>query len=439
MNITPSVFSQGTLPFKNVPLRREFIAGATTFLTMSYIVIVNPTILSTEGTGLPFTAVMTATVLLSFLCTFLMGAWANLPYAVAPGMGINAYFTYSLILGQGIPWPTAFGALFLSGVLFFILSITPVRAMIANSIPATVRMGAASGIGIFLAFIGMKNAGWIMAHPITLVTFAPWHLKNILAALGLIIASALWLRKNPAAFLISIVIVTLISLACGLTSLPNQFFSWPDFKTLFFKMDVFSALKLSLLPAIFSIMLTDLFDSLSAIVGLSKTSGLVEKDGTPMRLKQALLVDSLATGLAGVFGTSSGTAYIESAAGIEAGGKTGWTAIFCSLFFIPCFLLSPLLQIVPNYATAPVLVLVGFLMFSQIKDIFQLRAEDALSVFLTLLIIPLTFSITQGLIWGIWSHIIFYCLGNRFKEIKFGTWIIGLIGLGLILIQNHVF
>ncbi|MDH4468832.1 MAG: NCS2 family permease [Bacteriovoracaceae bacterium] len=420
-------------------LKREFIAGFTTFLTMSYIVIVNPTILSTEGTGLPFRGVMTATILLAFICTFLMGAWAKLPYAVAPGMGINAFFTYSLMLGQNIPWQTAFGALFWSGVLFFFLSVTPVRAFIANSIPGTVRLGAASGIGLFLTFIGLKNAGWIIAHPITFVTFSPWHISGFLAVLGLLIASVLWQKKIIGAFLISIILVTLASLGLGLTKVPDQLLDWPDFTTLFFQLDFMGSFHLALLPAIFSIMLTDLFDSLSSIVGLAKTSGLIDKNGQPLRLKQALIIDSFATGLAGIFGTSSGTAFIESAAGIEAGGRTGWTAIFCSLFFLPCFFLSPILQMIPSFATAPVLVLVGFLMFSQSKDLFALHAEDALSAFLTLIIIPLTFSITQGLVWGMVSHVLLYFFCGRRKELSIGTWLIAGIGLGLIFIQNHVF
>lgn len=427
-----------TLPLKNVPFKREFIAGLTTFLTMSYIIIVNPTILSTDGTGLPFNGVMTATVLLSFICTFLMGAWANLPYAVAPGMGINAYFTYSMILGQNIPWATAFGALVWSGILFFFLSVTPVRAIIANSIPATVRLGAAAGIGLFLAFIGLKNAGVVIDHPVTLVTFAPWNPANLLAILGLLIAASFWLKKNPGAFLISIVTITVLSLVFGLSQWPTTLFAWPDFTTLFWQMDLWGALKLSLLPAIFSVMLTDLFDSLSSIVGLAKTSGLVDRDGQPLRLKRALIIDSIATGAAGIFGTSSGTAYIESAAGIEAGGKTGWTSIFCSLFFLPCFLIAPLLQVVPSYATAPVLILVGFLMFSQSKELFTLKPEDALTVFITLIIIPLTFSITQGLVWGIVLHLILYLVVGRKNDIRWGTVGIALIGLLLILIQNNL-
>ncbi len=420
-----------------VDYRRELIAGLTTFLTMSYIVIVNPTILSTEGTGLPFKGVMTATVMLAFVCTFLMGAWAKLPYAVAPGMGINAFFTYSLILGQKVPWQTAFGALFWSGTLFFFMSVTPVRAYIANSIPATVRLGAACGIGLFLTFIGLKNAEWIMDHPITFVTFAPWHLPGILAVIGLLMAAVFWRRKVIGGFLISIVVITIVSLLTGLTKMPESWFDWPDFTSLFFQLDFKGSFHLALLPAILSIMLTDLFDSLSSIVGLAKTSGLVEANGQPKNLKQALIVDSFATGLAGIFGTSSGTAFIESAAGIEAGGRTGWTAIFCSLFFLPCLFLSPLLQMIPAFATAPVLVLVGFLMFSQGKDLFGLAPEDAITAFLTLIIIPLTFSITQGLIWGMLSHVLLYTFCGRFKDVSIGTWLIAAVGVGLIYIQNN--
>jgi len=426
------------LPF-NVSYKREFIAGLTTFLTMSYIIVVNPSILSTPGTGLPFQAVLTATVMLSFLCTMLMGVWANLPYAIAPGMGLNAYFTYSLILGQKVPWQTALGALFWSGILFFIFSVTPIRSYIIKSIPMTVRLGAAAGIGIFLTFIGLKNALWIEAHPVTIVTFSHWNWSSLLALLGFFIGAILWLRKNPAAFLISILVVTVCSLFLGLTHLPDHYFDWPDFKTLFFQLDLWGSFHLSLLPAIMSVMLTDLFDSLSSIVGLSKTSGLVDANGDPKNLKQALIVDSFATGLAGIFGTSSGTAFIESASGIEVGGRTGWTAIFCALFFLPFFFLAPILQVIPGYATASVLVLVGFMMFSQSKEIFNLKKEDALCAFISLIIIPLTFSITQGLVWGMVFHVIIYFFSGRRKELSLGNYIVASVGIGLILIQNNVF
>ena len=305
-------------------LKTEAIAGITTFFTMAYIVIVNPQILSADGkTGMAFTGVLTATVLICFTMTLLMGVYAKLPFAVAPGMGINAFFTYTIILGKGVPWPTALGIIFWAGVFFLLISVTPVRESIAKAIPAELRIAAAAGIGIFLTFIGLKNAGFIVSDPVTFVKLGALGKPALLTILGVAISAFLMSRKNPFAFLVAIVTVTIIAWALGLVSAPPQVLSLPDFTSVFLKLDILGALKLALLPSIISILFTDLFDSISTFIGVAHAADLLDEHGHPRNLRQGLIVDSLATMGAGVAGTSSGTAYIESIAGISMGWANG--------------------------------------------------------------------------------------------------------------------
>lgn len=420
-------------------LRTEAIAGLTTFLTMAYIVVVNPAILSTEGTGIPFSGALTATVLVCFSMTLLMGVYAKLPYAVAPGMGLNAFFTYTIILGQGVPWQTALGIVFWAGILFLIISVTPIRVAIAKAIPNNLRIGAAAGIGIFLTFIGLKNAGFIVADPNTFVKFGEINWQSIITLLGVLLTVFLLNRKSPFAFLSGIAFVTIVALIAGWVQPPAKIFSLPDFQSTVFKLDIWGALQFSLLPAIVSIMFTDLFDSLSTFMGVSHASGLLDKDGNPKNLQQGLIVDSFATFGAGLFGSSSGTAYIESVAGIEMGGRTGWTSIFTALCFLPCLFIAPLAGIVPGNATAVVLLLVGVFMFKSIKGISLERLEDALPAFLTIILIPLTFSITQGILWGFISHVALYLLAGRAKDLHPLMYILGLISIGLVWLEHGKF
>lgn len=398
-------------------MRAEFIGGLTTFFTMAYIIVVNPSILATAGTGMSFNGVLTATVLLSFLMTLLMGVYAKLPYAVAPGMGINAFFTFSLILSQKIPWPTALGMVFWAGVFFLLISVTPLRESIARAIPMQLRSASATGIGIFLTFIGLKNAGFVASDPATFVKFGGLGFEAKSAIAGLLIMIFLMRRKNPLAILAGIFTVTATSLLLGKIAPPTSYFSTPDFSTVF-GLDIMGALKLSFLPAILSIMFTDLFDSISTFVGVSQASGLVDKNGDPLRLKQGLIVDSIATFGAGLLGTSSGTAYIESAAGIEAGARTGLASVFTALCFLPCLFIAPLVGLVPAYATAPALILVGGLMFKTVGELKFEKLEEIFPAFLTIVLIPLTFSITQGILWGFLSHTTLFLLAGRSKEIS---------------------
>jgi AGZA family xanthine/uracil permease-like MFS transporter len=421
-------------------LKTEAIAGVTTFFTMAYIVIVNPQIISADGkTGMAFNGVLTATVIICFTMTLLMGLYAKLPFAVAPGMGINAFFTYTIILGKGVPWQTALGIIFWAGVFFLLISVTPVRESIAKAIPKEIRIAAAVGIGIFLTFIGLKNAGFIVSDPVTFVKIGTLGKPALLTIVGVAISILLTSRHNPFAFLATIVVVTLIAWALGLVAAPAQKLSLPDFQSVFFKLDVFGALKLSLLPSIIAILFTDLFDSISTFIGVAHAGDLLDKDGHPKNLRQGLIVDSLATMGAGLAGTSSGTAYIESVAGIQMGGRTGMTSVVTALCFLPCFFIAPLAGMVPPYATAAVLILVGAAMFRSVAQINFSRIEEGVPAFLTLILIPLTFSITQGILWGFISHVGLYLMVGRRREIHPVMYGLALISIGLLVLERVKF
>jgi adenine/guanine/hypoxanthine permease len=419
-----------------IDLRTEAIAGVTTFFTMAYIVVVNPTILSTPGTGMAFSGVLTATVLICFSMTLLMGLYAKLPFAVAPGMGINAFFTFTIILQEKVWWQVALGIIFWAGVLFLLISVTPVRETIAKAIPRELRIGTAAGIGIFLTFIGLKNAGLITSDPVTFVRLGTLGVETVLAILGVLLTIFLMTRGSSLAFLAGIFFVTIAGWGLGLLKAPPSFFSAPDFHTVFLKADIWGALKLSLLPAIVAILFTDLFDSISTFIGVAHAADLLDENGNPRNLKQGLIVDSFATLGAGLAGTSSGTAYIESIAGIDSGGRTGWTSVFTALCFLPCLFIAPLAGMVPAYATAPVLLLVGASMFKSVSTIDFRKIEEGLPAFLTIILIPLTFSITQGILWGFISHVGLYLVVGRRREIHPVMFVLALIAIGLLALEH---
>jgi AGZA family xanthine/uracil permease-like MFS transporter len=415
--------------------KSSLIGGLTTFFTMSYILVVNPAILSTEGTGMAFSGVLTATVLLCFLMTLMMGLYAKLPFAVAPGMGINAFFTYSIVLGQQVPWQTALGMVFWSGVLFLAISATPIREKIASAIPLHIRIASAGGIGVFLSFIGLQNAHFVEAHPVTMVHLGALDYRAGLSVIALLVIFVLSKRKNPLAFLAGILTITGGAMMMGKVNMPSSLFAMPDFESVFFKLDIWGALKPALLPAIISIMFTDLFDSISTLIGVSHATGLVDENGKPKNLRQGLIVDAFATMTAGPLGTSAGTAYIESSAGIEAGGKSGMTSVVTALCFLPCLFIAPLVGLVPAFATAPVLIVVGAMMFKSILSLKLDQIEDLVPAFLTLILIPLTFSITQGILWGLFSHTVFYLIAGRRRDLSPMMIGIGVLSAALLCVE----
>jgi AGZA family xanthine/uracil permease-like MFS transporter len=418
------------------PIAREVIAGITTFFTMAYIVIVNPTILSTTGTGMPFGGVLTATVLVCSVMTLLMGLYARLPFGVAPGMGLNAFFTYSIVLQGGVPWPVALGIVFWAGVLFLVVSVTPLRESIAMAIPESLRAATAAGIGLLLTFIGLQNAGFVAANPATLVGVGPLDHRAILTLLGLMIIAALARRQNPLAYLASIAAITGIAWLGDWVDPPSAWFSAPDFSSVFFRLDIIGALQLALLPAIVTVLMTDLFDSLSTFIGVAQASGLVDDRGHPRNLRQGLVVDAVATLGAGLFGSSSGTAYVESIAGIRMGGRTGLTAVVTACCFVPCLFIAPLAAAVPAYATAAVLIMVGVSMFQTSARVPFDRIEVGLPAFVTLVLIPLTFSITQGILWGFVLYALLHAVVGRAREVGGAVWSLAALSVGLLVLEH---
>ncbi|MCX7882439.1 MAG: NCS2 family permease [Brevinematales bacterium] len=416
----------------------EVLAGISTFLTMAYIIVVNPQILS--NAGMDFSGVLLATVLVSSISSILMGLYANLPYALAPGMGINAFFTFSLVLGMGMSWQTALGAVFLSGIIFILLSILPVRLWILHAVPKTIRYGVAAGIGLFLTLIGFKSVGFIVSQEATLVGFGGINAQTLLFVFGLVITSILVIRRVKGALILGIVITSLAALGVSvlglkygwlekpLVQLPTSLVSLPKLDV-FLKLDLVGALQLSMIGPIFSLLFTDMFDSISTFMGIAQVSGLVDKDGQPLHAKKALLVDAISTTISGLFGTSSGTTYIESAAGIEEGGRTGLTAIVTGLLFLPFMFLSPLLSFVPAVATAPILVIVGAFMMKPLLQIDWNNFEETIPAFMSLLLIPLTYSITQGIVWGFLIYTLIKLFTGKIKEIHPMLYVIDILAI----------
>ena len=415
----------------------DLAGGITTFFTMAYIVVVNPAILSTPGTGIPFSGALTATVLIACSMTLLMGLYARLPFAVAPGMGLNAFFAYTIVLQHQVPWQTALGMVFWAGVLFLLVSATPLRERVALAIPAGLRVAAAGGIGLLLTFIGFRNAGLIAADPVTLVRIGTLDHRAAFLLLGIVIAVVLLRRHNPFAFLAAIFTTTVLTWLLGYALPPEELTSQPDFSSVFLQLDVIDALQWSLLPAIVAILFTDLFDSLSTFIGVAGAAGLTEPDGRPLNLRRGLIVDACATFGAGLAGTSSGTAFVESIAGIRVGARTGRASVVTALCFLPCLFIAPLAAAVPAYATAAVLVLVGLSMFHMVGTLDFRNVEDSLPAFVTIVLIPLTLSITQGILWGFILHALLYTVTGRYRELSPTLWVLAAISIGLLGLESR--
>jgi adenine/guanine/hypoxanthine permease len=394
-----------------------------------YIIVVNPAILSQAG--LPFSGVLTATVLLSFGCSLMMGLYARNPLVVAPGMGLNAFFTFTAVKGMGIKPEVALGAVFWAGVLFLILSVLNVRSALVRLIPRPLRYAISAGIGLFISLIGFENAHFIVAHPATLVSAARLSDPAVLTfAIGLLLTAVLLIRQVPGAIIIGITFTTLAALPIGRWwggSVPlvqwQGLLAAPDF-SLIGRLDLVGSLRWSLWPIIFAFVFTDLFDSISTFVGVAEAANLTDENGEPLRLNRSLLTDAVATTLAGLLGTSPGTAYIESAVGIAQGGRTGLTAIVAGCLFLPFLFLSPLLSMIPAIATAPALVLVGAFMMKPILKIDWDKLDEALPAFLALVLIPFSYSITTGIVWGFLSWTIVRVFTGRAREIPLGLWVV---------------
>lgn len=413
--------------------RKEIIGGATTFLTMAYIIFVNPNILG--DAGMDKNALITVTILASVVGTLLAGVWAKVPYAMAPGMGLNAFFTYTLVLGAGVEWQTALGVVFISGVIFLALTVTGVRTKIIHTIPLGLRLATGAGIGLFISFIGFKNMGLVVANPATFVGLGKFTPTLIIGIVGLIITAILEVKKVRGGIFYGIILTTVIALVAGEVKAPETFVSMPpSIGPLAFKLDVISALSFSLIGAIFSFMFVDLFDSVGTIVACSYEAGFVDKDGKVEHVDRILEADAVATVAGALLGTSTTTTYIESASGIANGAKTGFASVITSALFLLALFFAPLIGIVPGYATAPALVIVGVYMFKNIKQINFADFSESIPAFLTIILMPLTYSISIGLCFGFISYVILKSVAGKIKEISWLMWIIaGLSVLNLIL------
>ncbi len=405
----------------NTNFKTEIIAGITTFLATMYIIIVNPDMIS--ATGMPFSGVLTATVLVSSFSSIMMGFYARNPIVLAPGMGLNAFFTFSVVIGMEVEWATALGAVFWSGIIFLLLSVFNIRTMIVKAIPKQIRFAVAAGIGVFISLMGLIKSGFIVDDEVTLVSFGGFDISTVIFIIGLFITSILVVKRIKGALIIGIIATTLIAVPAGRIFGDEMIVSWkgifeaPDF-SLIFALDLIGSLKLSIFPVIFAFLFTDMFDSLSTFVGVAEAADLTDESGEPLNIKQSLIVDSVSTTISGMFGTSSGTSYIESAAGIEEGGRTGLTAVVAGLLFLPFMFLSPLLSVIPAIATSTSLVLVGVFMMNPVTKINWYKFDDAIPAFLALILIPLTYSITQGIIWGFLSWTFIKLLTGKREEVS---------------------
>lgn len=414
-------------------VKTEFTAGFTTFLTMMYIVPVNAIIMS--KTGMPMEALITATALITIFSTILNGLWANTPIAMSVGMGLNAYFTFGLVLGMKVPWQTALGVVFISGVLFVILSFTQLRVWIMRSVPIDLRRAISAGIGTFIAFIGLKSMGMVIANPAVLVGVG--NFKNptvLLGVLGLVLVFAFHSWKLKGAFILAVLATSVVAWVSGIAPYPTEFFSLPaSISPILLELDVTSALTLALFPVVITFLITDLFDSIGTLAGVGYRAGLFKDDGK--ELQKTLEVDAVATAAGALLGVSTTTSFVESAAGVEEGGRTGLTAVATGLFFILTLFMMPLFKAIPENAIYPVLVMVGVLMFSELSHVNFKDTAIAVSTFLIVIMMPLTFSITNGLAFGLISYLIVKLIKKEYQDINFGIVFLTFVSLIVFIVQ----
>lgn len=401
-------------------VKREVIAGITTFLTMAYIIFVNPSMLSQAG--MDYGAVFVATCLAAAIGCLVMGLWANYPVALAPGMGLNAFFTYSVVLGMGYTWQTALGAVFFSGILFFLLSALRIRSWIINSIPVTLRLAIAAGIGAFLALIGLKNANIIVADNATLVSLGDMsQLSVLLAGAGFFLIIGMVARGIQGAALISILLVTVAGFLLGDVQYNGIVAAPPSLAPTFMQMDIAAAFDVAMLSVIFAFLFVDLFDTSGTLMAVAQRAGLAKPDGSLPRLERALMADSTATIAGAALGTSTTTSYVESASGVASGGKTGLTAVVVGLLFVLAIFFAPLAGMVPAYATAGAIIYVSVLMLFTLRSVDWDDITEAAPVAVVLLMTPLTFSIADGIALGFISYVVVKALGGKIRELNWSV------------------
>jgi len=413
-------FEFGTL---GADWRTEILAGCTTFVTMAYIVFVNPAML--HETGMPLAAVTAATCLSAAVGSFLMGGYARYPIALAPGMGLNAYFTYSVVKGMGNPWQAALGAVFLSGVAFFLLTLLGVRQLIISAIPFELHSAVAAGVGLFIAFIGFRNSGIVVPNPATTVTLGNLSDKNTaLAVFGLLLISALLAWRVRAAMLIGILATTAAGLLTGVSKWAPQSYSFSDLSATAFKLNVPATLRIGFLEIVFVFLFIDLFDNVGTLLAVGKKAALFDHAHRIPRVNRILLCDASATVVGSLTGTSTVVSYIESAAGVAAGGRTGVTAIVTGGLFVVALFLAPVVGAIPNAATAPALIVVGSLMMTVVAEVKWEDPEAGVPAFLTMMTIPLTYSIANGLAFGFTAYTLLKVLRGKYRQVSWFVYLL---------------
>ncbi|MFZ3578983.1 NCS2 family permease [Virgibacillus sp. DJP39] len=415
-------------------VKTELIAGLTSFLAMSYIIIVNPMILA--DAGIPHEAAFAATIYASVFCTLLFALWVNYPVAIAPGMGLNAFFTYTVVIGEGLSWQTALGAVFISGLVFFILTVTGIRAKIVEGVPVPLKSAIGVGIGLFIALIGFQNAGIVVANESTVVGLGDVTKAGpLIAIIGIIIAGFFMAKNIKGGLLLTIGITTVLAMFAGVAAVPGGFsdvisFSVPSMAETFMQMDILGAISYGVIAVIFSFTIVELFDNLATLIGLTKKAGLTDEDGKIQDLDKALQADSVGTMASAAFGSTALNAYVENATGISEGGRTGLTALTVAFLFLLSLFFAPLVGFIPSVATAPILVIVGALMLTEIANIKFDDYTNVIPVFLTIVMMPLTYSIATGLAFGFISYTALKMMTGKFKEIH---WIVYFITVAFII------
>ena len=407
-------------------IKREILAGFTTFITMSYIIFVNPQIMST--TGMDFGAVFVGTCLAASIACFIMGFVANWPVGLAPGMGLNAFFTYSVVGEMGYSWETALGAVFLSGILFFIMSVTPLRKWMIDSIPTNLRIAMASGVGFFIGFIGLKNGGIIVSNDATFLSLGDFsNIETLLSALGFLLIAILTIRNFKGSIIISILVITLLSLTFGLVEFNGVISYPPSLGPVFLHLDIIGAIDIAMISIIASFLFVNLFDTTGTLFGVATRANFIDEKGNISNLDKALKCDSSTSIIGTFFGCAPVTSYVESSSGIEAGGRTGLTAITIGFLFLFSIFLSPLASIVPSYATSGALIYVSFLILSGLQKLDWTDLSELIPSLIIVVMIPLTFSIADGISLGFIAFIVMKIASGNIKSISSGSWFLTLI------------
>ena len=417
----------------SMTVKREVIAGITTFLTIAYILAVNPSILS--DAGMDKGAVFTATVISSVLATLVMAMYAKLPFALAPGMGLNAFFAYTVVLTMGYSWQFALTAVFIEGIIFILLTLTGFRQKIVDSMPLVLRRAISPGIGFFIAFIGLKNAGIVSASPATFVTMGNLHDPAVLlAAFGILLSAVLLIKKVTGALLIGILVTTLIGIPLGVTHFTSVLDDPPSIAPVVMKFEWNNVLSIDMAICVLTFLFIDMFDTIGTLLGVSHRAGMVDEKGNIPHLTEAFMADAIGTAAGAMLGTSTVTTYVESASGVNAGGRSGLTSFTTAICFVLALFLAPLFLAIPAQATAPALVLVGVMMMTDVSKLHLGDFADAVPAFVCIALMPLTYSISDGILMGLITYVLLRIFAGRYRELK-----LGMIVLAVLFVLKYAF